>query len=282
MTSLVAAAVRGTTRPVGLIGDPVAHSLSPPMQNAAFAATGLDLVYVPLLVRAERLDAALAGLAALGFVGANVTIPHKEAVARRCAGRTAVAEACGSVNTVTVAADGSLDGDSTDGAAVVDAVRALRGEDTVRAASLVLGAGGAALAAAAALATAGSSVTVYARRPEAAAAVAARLAPLGAVRAVDRLPTHLPRVVVNATPLGGASALEESPLPADALARDQTVVDLAYRPDARPTRLVEQAAAVGAGTVDGLEILVRQGALSFEQWTGTPAPLAAMRAALGR
>ncbi len=272
--------IRGTTRLLGLLGDPVAHSLSPPMQNAALRAAGLDWAYVPLRVPAARLDAALAGLAALSFVGANVTIPHKEGVAARCASLSPVARASGSVNTLTVGDDGDLHGDSTDGAAVVDGARAAAGDDGLGERALVLGAGGAALAAAAALAAGGLEVLVHARREEAARALADRLAGVGAVRPVARMPRPLPRVVVNATPLGGASALQASPLPADALTDGQIVVDLAYRPDARPTVLVAHARAVGAPSVDGLEILLRQGALAFERWTRLPAPLAVMRAAL--
>ncbi len=274
--------IGGATRLVGLIGDPVAHSLSPRIQNAAFAAEGLDWAYVPLRVSAPALDAALAGLAALGFVGANVTVPHKEAVAARCHTLSDVARAAGSVNTLLVRDDGTVSGDSTDGAAVLEAVEAVAGPEPLGGDALVLGAGGAARAAAAALAGAGATVRLLARRPEAAAATARALAPLGAVTATERLPPRVPRLVVNATPLGGASALEEMPLPADLLTRDHVVVDLSYRPDLAPTPLCRRADEVGARVVDGLEILLRQGALAFSVWTGRPSPLDVMRRALDR
>jgi len=270
--------IAGTTRLVGLLGDPVSHSRSPRMQNAAFAALGLDLAYVPLRVDATRLDAALAGLAALSFVGANVTIPHKQAVAARCTVLTPVARAAGSVNTLLVAADGTLEGDSTDGAAVVGALEAALGAGLAGREALVLGAGGSARAAAAALLGAGARVAVAARRPAAAAALAEALAPLGTVVPASTGATAA-EIVVNCTPLGGAGALQESPVPADSLGDVRVVCDLAYRPDAGPTVLCREAAAAGCAVVDGLEVLARQGALSFVRFTGHDAPLDVMRAA---
>jgi shikimate dehydrogenase len=265
--------IAATTRLVGLIADPVAHSLSPRMQNAAFAAAGLDWAYVPLRVDAKRLDAALAGLVALSFVGANVTIPHKEGVAARADVLTDVARRAGSVNTIVVQGDGRLLGDSTDGAAVTGALEAA---GVAPDAALVVGAGGAARAAAAALAAWGADVTVVARRADAARALAEAVG----VTAVADVPHVLPPIVVNATPLGGASAPDALPLDVAALGPRTAVVDLAYRPDARPTPLAAAGLAAGGTTVDGLEILARQGALAFERWTGRQAPLEVMRAAL--
>ncbi|MDQ3858385.1 MAG: shikimate dehydrogenase, partial [Actinomycetota bacterium] len=134
----------GATRLVGLVGNPVAHSLSPRMQNAAFAVRGLDWAYVPLPVRGEDVEAALAGLAALGFAGANVTVPHKTAALAYCDALDAFSERAGSVNTIVVR-EGGLLGSSTDGVAVTGAV-SVHGESV-----LVLGAGGAAQAVATAL-----------------------------------------------------------------------------------------------------------------------------------
>jgi shikimate dehydrogenase len=272
--------IGAATRLVGLIGDPVAHSLSPRMQNAAFAHLGLDWAYVPLRVDAGALDAALAGLAALSFAGVNVTIPHKEAVAGRCHTLSPVAAACHSVNTVIVQPDGSLHGDSTDGEAVVSGVTDRVGASALSGSALVLGAGGAARAVAAALAAAGMQVAILARRPGAAAALASELSDTGRVEAVAAFPASPPELVVNATPLGGASALTESPLEADALSDVRVVCDLAYRPDARPTPFASAAAALGIAVIDGLEVLARQGAASFRLWTGRDAPLDIMRAAL--
>ena len=262
----------GATRLVGLLGHLVSHSLSPRMQNAAFAARALDWAYVPLPVGPERLEDALAGLAALGFAGANVTIPHKTAAVAFCDELDAVAERAGSVNTIAVR-EGRLLASSTDGLAVTGAVDA-RGAHV-----LVLGAGGAAQAVATALLDAGAaSLTVAARRPDAAGALAARLrslVPDADVRTDEAWPPEArdATLVVNATPLGDRLLVEPR--------RGQGVVDLAYRADGAQTALVAAALAAGCETVvDGLEVLVRQGAGSFERWTGVPAPVDVMRAAV--
>ena len=238
--------ISGTTKLVGLIGHPVAESLSPRMQNAAFAARALDWAYVPLQVEPERLGQAVAGLVAQRFAGANVTIPHKQAVVELCDEVEDFARRADSVNTLVVR-DGHVHGSSTD-AAVLEDVR-------VRSAAIV-GAGGAAKAFATALEDAGAEVSLFSRRgawpPESRGA----------------------QLVVNATPVRDELLIEPQP--------GQLVIDLAYRPDGRPTALVEAARAAGCEVVDGLEVLLRQGAASFERWTGVEAPLQAMRAALGR
>lgn len=263
--------VTGATRLAGIVGNPVSHSLSPRMQNAAFAAAGLDWAYVPLPVEAERLPRAISGLVALGFAGANVTIPHKTAVVALCDEVDEVASRAASVNTLVVA-DGRVHGSSTDGLAVTGAVEAA-GADV-----LVLGAGGAAQAVAGALLDAGArSLTVASRRPDGADALLAHLR--GAFAGADLRRGAWPpdgrgaSLLVNATPLRDGLPLE----PAAA----QQVVDLAYRADGRETALVAAARAAGCETVvDGLEVLVRQGAASFERWTGHEAPVQAMRAAV--
>ena len=262
----------GATRLVGLIGDPVAHSLSPRMQNAAFAARGLDWAYVPVPVEAPRLEAAFAGLVALGFAGANVTNPHKTAAVAFCDELDGVAERAGSVNTIVVR-EGRLHGSSTDGLAVTEAV-AVQG-----ARALLLGAGGAAQAVATTLVDAGvAALTVAARRAGQADALAARLhtvAPAAEVEASLSWPPDAGEatLVVHATPV------RDEPLVA--LSPEQAVVDLAYRSDGRATALVEAARAAGCDDViDGLEVLVRQGAASFARWTGVEAPLDVMRAAV--
>jgi shikimate dehydrogenase len=267
-------ALTGATRLVGLIGFPVSHSLSPRMQNAAFAACGLDWAYVPLPVEPERVGAAVAGLAALGFAGANVTIPHKTAVLALCDEVDDVARRSASVNTLVVR-DGRLLGSTTDGLSVTGAVDA-RSADVI-----VLGAGGAAQAVACALIEAGAaSLTVAARRAEAAQALAAHLRgayPTADVRVAAAWPPQMSAatLLLNATPLK-----EEVPVEPR---RGNQVVDLAYRPDGAPTALVEAAHTAGCAVVlDGLEVLVRQGAASFERWTGLPAPVEVMRAAVTR
>ena len=261
----------GETRLVGLIGRPVAGSLSPRMQNAAFAARGLDWAYVPLPVEEGRLEAAVAGLVALGFGGANVTAPYKTQVLAYCDELDDVAMRSGSVNTLLVR-EGRVRGSSTDGAAVTGAAET--GGERV----LLLGAGGAAQAVGTALLEAGArELVVAARRSAAAEALVVRLGSVfhgGDVRAAAGWP---PReavdLVVNCTPLQDEAPVEP--------AAGQGVVDLAYRPDGRPTALVEAARAAGCEpVVDGLEVLARQGALSFERWTGVAAPLDVMLAAV--
>jgi shikimate dehydrogenase len=222
--------ISGETRLVGLLGDPVCGSLSPLMQNAAFAARGLDWAYVALAVRAEQLEEALRGLVALGFAGANVTTPHKLAVARL------VGADVPSVNTLVVR-DGRLQGTSTDAAI-------LAGLEFEHAA--ILGDGGAAAAFAAAL----PAASRFSRRgtwpPD--------------LNGVD--------LVVNAT-----SERHEVLVPLQA---GQTLVDLPYP----ATATAVAAAQHGARVVDGLDVLVAQGAPSFELWTGVTAPVGVMRASV--
>jgi len=241
------------------------------MQNAAFAARGLDWAYVPLPVERAGLEAAVSGLAALGFAGANVTIPHKAAIVSFCDELDRIAERAGSVNTL-VLRDGHVLGSSTDGLAVTDAVRA------EGARVLVLGAGGAAVAVAVALLDAGAAgVTVAARDADRAHALVARLLALFPQTEVAAA-AWPPRpedatLLVNATPL-------RDELPVEPRA-GQAVVDLAYRIAGKPTALVEAAREAGCDpVVDGLEVLVRQGAASFERWTGVAAPLDVMRRAI--
>ena len=241
--------IRGTTTLVGILGWPTSHSLSPPMQNAGFAALGLDWAYVPLPTPPERLGDAVRGLVAAGFAGANVTIPHKEAVIGLCDALAGFAERAGSVNTLVVE-DGRVLGSSTDGLAVTSQIEASGRR------ALVLGTGGAAKAVAAALEDAGADVVVVGRRDP------------------GWPPVPAPYdVLVNATPLKDEVVVEPVP--------DMQVVDLAYNADGCPTALIEAARAADCHPcVDGLDVLLAQGAASFERWTGEAAPLVAMRAAL--
>jgi shikimate dehydrogenase len=240
--------ISGTTTLVGIFGWPVSHSLSPAMHNAAFAALGLDWAYVPLAAPPELLTEAVRGIAAAGFAGANVTIPHKTAVLGACDEVEERARAAGSVNTL-VFVEGKVRGSSTDVVAIERAVAGATGR------ALVLGAGGSAKAAVAALRAQSLDVVVASRRepgwpPD----------PAG----FD--------VVVNATPVR-----DDAPVRPRA---GQIVIDLPYNADGSPTALVSAARDAGARVVDGLEILLLQGAASFTAWTGRDAPLDAMRAAL--
>jgi len=243
--------IRGTTPLVGLLGWPTSHSLSPPMQNAGFAALGLDWAYVPLPTPPELLRDAVRGLVATGFAGANVTIPDKGAVVELCDELDEVAQRTGSVNTLVIR-DGRVHGSSTDGLAVTTQIEAAGRR------ALVLGTGGASKAVAAALEDAGAEVVVRGRRD-------AGWPP--SAEGFD--------VLVNATPVRDALVI--------APRAGMQVVDLAYHPDGRPTALIEAAWAVDCHPcVDGLDVLLAQGAASFERWTGEAAPLVAMRAALRR
>jgi shikimate dehydrogenase len=240
--------IRGTTTLVGLLGWPTSHSLSPPMQNVGFAALGLDWAYVPLPTPPDRLEEAVRGLVAVGFAGANVTIPHKEAVIALCDEVDAFAARAGSVNTLVIRDDRVL-GSSTDGLAVTSQIEA-EGRQ-----ALVLGTGGAAKAVAAALEDARAEVVVRGRRDR------------GWPPSADGFD-----VLVNATPLKDELVVAPH--------QGLQVVDLAYHADGSETALIAAARAIDCPCVDGLDVLLAQGAASFERWTGDPAPLVAMRAAL--
>jgi shikimate dehydrogenase len=224
------AVITAETRFVALLGHPVAHSLSPRMQNAAFAARGLDMAYVALDVEPERLPEAVRGLAALGFAGANITAPHKLAAAGLC--ETDLS----SVNTLLFD-DRRVVGRSTD-AAILAGLEAGR--------PIVLGDGGAARAFLEAL----PNAHVFSRRGE--------WPP--DVRGAD--------LVVNATPVSDQVLVSLEP--------GQTLVDLPY-PE---TATAKAARETGARVLDGVDVLVAQGAASFELWTGVPAPVEVMRAAI--
>jgi shikimate dehydrogenase len=258
-------------RRAAVIGHPVAHSRSPAMHSAAYRALGLDWEYSRIDVEPADLAAFVAGLDAGGFAGINVTIPHKGAVLDLCDDVSTQARRAGSVNTVLVR-DGRLRGETTDGDGLLWALGDVEPAD-----ALVLGAGGAARAAATALADAGWRVAVSARRPEAAAALGAGVEPWP--------PRAGARLIVNATPVGqrtSGTVPEESgtvPIPVELITPGMVVCDLAYRGDGTPTPLVEAAAARGARAVDGLDVLVGQGIAAFELLTGLPAPVDVMRAA---
>jgi shikimate dehydrogenase len=265
-------AITGATRVVGVIGDPVAHSRSPAMHNAAFDAVGLDWVYLAFPVERGRGGAAVRAIRALGLVGLNVTMPHKADAATACDDLTPAAAALGVVNTVIVDEDGALIGHSTDGAGFLRALGD-EGVDASGRVCLVVGAGGAARAIAQALGDAGADVTVAARRRDQARRAAA-LAPGGTAIPVDEVSVEAFDVVVNATPLGMHG--EAPPFDPARLRASQFVYDTVYPAE---TPLLAEARARGARVAGGLGMLVHQGALAFELWTGRVPPLDVMRAA---
>jgi shikimate dehydrogenase len=268
--------VRRTSRTVGIIGWPVDHSLSPAIHNAAFAALGLDWVYVPLPVRPGALAEALRGLPALGFAGANVTMPHKEESARACASGTEEVRLARAVNTIVVEPEG-LAGHNTDVAGFARFLTKDAGFHPSGRTALLYGAGGAARACALALARDGlRTLTVVARSSSAAQTLRDVVAGLGTE--IDVRTWEIPSVdadlVVNATPVGSDGT---SSLPLPRLRPDQVAVDLLYRPAVTP--LTAAAREAGASAFGGLGMLLHQAALSFELWTGHIPPIDVMSAA---
>lgn len=276
--------IAATTRVAAVIGDPVRHSLSPRLHNAAYRALGLDWVFVAFEVPDGGAPAALDAARALGLVGYAVTMPHKTASAALCDELSPDAAALQSVNTVTVLPDGRTAGDSTDGPGFLRALTEAGIEPAGRSV-LLLGAGGAARAVAWSLGGAGARVVVAARKAVAASEAAA-LAGGTAIGWDDRNTGAVTAdIVVNATPLGmaGRSAPEGVVSAPDlfdegVLGPGHTVVDLVYHP--METALLATARERGAAAVSGLGMLVHQAALQVERWTGQVAPLAAMRAAV--
>ena len=249
------------------------------MHNAAFSELGLDWIYLACEVAPGAVGDAFAGARALGLGGLSVTIPHKAAALEAVDEVTEAALAVGAVNTVVPTGDGRLRGDNTDGAGFLASL-ADEGFDPAARICGVLGAGGAARAVVHALAGAGAAeVVVINRTParaEAAAALAGAAGRVGSAADVTRAD-----LVVNATPLGLAGAGDDGlPVDPDLLGAGQLVVDLVPNPAVTP--LMRAARARGAGVAGGLGMLVHQGALAFELWTGRPAPLGVMRAAAVR
>jgi shikimate dehydrogenase len=269
--------ISGHTRLAGIIGDPVRHSLSPTIHNAAFEAVGLDWIYVAFDVPRGAGGAAIDAVRALGIDGLNVTMPHKADAAAAVDRLSPAAQQLGVVNTIV--RDGSLlVGENTDGDGFVNTLRVDEGVDVAGMRCLVVGAGGAARSVVRALGVAGASeVIVAARRPEAAATAAAlaSVARTGTVEEADAVD-----VVVNATPVGMDDVVDlaELPVPAERLGSGQLVVDLIYHPLVTP--LVRAARERGAVAVNGLGMLVHQAAIAFRLWTGEDAPLEAMSAAV--
>jgi shikimate dehydrogenase len=257
---------------LGVLGWPVAHSRSPAIQNAALREVGLtDWRYQLLPLPPELLAETVRALPEAGFRGANVTIPHKQAALALADEASQRSREIGAANTLLFEPDGTIRADNTDAPGLIDALpRSPQGLS-----ALVLGAGGSARAAVWALRGAGAEpVSVWNRTPPRAQALAAEF---GARAVAQPVAADL---LVNCTTIGLQSGdrLKDLPLGVDELARFVCVVDLVYAPTQTP--LITAARHVGVEAVNGLELLVRQGALSFEQFTGRTAPLDVMRAAI--
>jgi shikimate dehydrogenase len=275
--------IRGTTRVVGVFGYPVKHSASPAMHNAVFTALGLDWVYVPFEVAPENIGTALNGVRALGLAGVNVTVPLKELVLPYLDELTERARSLEAVNTV-IHRDGRLIGDSTDGPGFLAAL----GHEGVSigpgSRAVVLGAGGSARAVVQALVSEGASVTVANRNVERAQALAVAVGghntvaiPLTSEAIGDALPGA--SVLINTTSVGmHPNSDEMPPVPAEALTSELFVSDLIYNP--AETRLLALARSRGCRTQNGIEMLVRQGAIAFQHWTGIEPPVDVMREAV--
>jgi shikimate dehydrogenase len=277
--------VTGATRLVGIIGNPVAHSLSPVMHNAAFHSLGMDWLYVPLPVESHNLEKAIKGLSALGFHAANVTVPYKEKVIPFLDRVSTAASEIGAVNTITIGSDGSLTGENTDWTGFLSHLSEI-GFDPAGSTAVILGSGGSARAVAYALVSIGAKVVVCGRNAETSAALVERLRKLYSkehpetwtlqrLQGMDRILD----LIINTTPLGMVPQINSSPWPEGArFPNCRLAYDLVYNPPR--TRFLEQALGAGIEGTNGLGMLVHQAAIGFSLWTGKPAPLDVMKQAV--
>lgn len=282
--------IKGTTQLLGVIGYPVKHSMSPIMHNAAIATLGLDYVYLPFPIAPERLGAAIDGFAAIGLQGFNITIPHKQAIMPLLNEITDVAQAVGAVNTVWWS-DRGWCGTNTDALGFMGPLKGLEPDlepDWSQTPALILGNGGAARAVVAACQQLGCpEIWVAGRSAEKLAAFANSWPtppPNLSVHQWTHLDELLPHagLVVNSTPVGMAPKVNTSPLSPEQMAslpQQAIAYDLIYTP--RPTQFLQQATELGLTAIDGLEMLVQQGAAALEIWTQQAPPVDVMRQALG-
>jgi 3-dehydroquinate dehydratase/shikimate dehydrogenase len=288
-------AIRPDTRVYGVVGAPIAHSLSPAVHNAAFDATGENAVYLPMLVQPgyESFKAFMEEFLAfkpLDLRGLSVTIPHKENALRYLIERGArvdpLARDIGAVNTIQVEASGQLHGFNTDHGAIIETICGamnIQPGDLADKRIAVIGAGGTARTAVAAMAGLGATVVVYNRTKETAEKLAqdfdGKTGKVVAAR-MEKLCDSCCHLFINATPVGMHPNVDESPLGErlPEFTPDTLVVDTIYNP--AKTKLLQQVEQAGAKTVGGMDMFLRQAAKQFEIWTGKPPPIAVMRSAL--
>ncbi|AFM24039.1 shikimate dehydrogenase [Desulfomonile tiedjei] len=276
--------VKGTTNLVGIIGFPVSHSLSPTMHNAAFRALNMDWKYVPLSVRPQNVPDALKGLIALGFRGANVTVPHKEKVTPYLNDISADAQQIGAVNTILVQED-TLSGFNTDWSGFLNHLTEI-GFDPSGAKALILGSGGSARAVSYSLCQRGADISILSRNTGTAGLIIDELSSQSAQNRIGSISAESLRdsardfdLVVNTTPLGMTPLEELSPWPHDiGFPRRALAYDLVYNP--AKTRFLEIAEDSGALAVNGLGMLVHQAAEAFKIWTDREAPVHVMKEAI--
>lgn len=275
--------ITGKTAIYGIFGHPVEHTFSPGMHNSAFQKIGLNACYVPFPVHPDRLEQAVKGILPMGIRGLNITVPHKEQVIRHLDGLSEEAALIGAVNTIEVR-QGQLIGHNTDGRGFVRSLRESTGMRLRGRSILLLGAGGASRAVSFCLALEGAGrITIFDLDGKKARALAGDIArrtgnparAVGPDAVLDAASEA--RVIINATPLG-LKRTDPLPLPRQAIRKDHLVCDLVYNPANTP--LLKAAALRGAATLQGIGMLLYQGVIAFEIWTGEKAPVPVMRSAL--
>ena len=273
--------ISGKTKVCGIIGDPIEHTMSPVMHNAAFKNKGIDYVYLAFRVKKEELGKAIEGMRALDIRGLNITIPHKVTVIPFLDELDPLADKIGAVNTI-VNDNGVLRGYNTDATGFLQALLE-RGIEPKGKSVVILGAGGASRAISFILAERGSSLVILNRTWDKAKICADRISETFQRKATalklnrENLAAALSQadILVNATSIGMSPNINETPVTSNLLKPGLVVFDIVYNPI--KTRLRREAEAAGATVISGLDMLVWQGALAFEKWTGLKAPVELMR-----
>jgi len=276
--------ITGKTRICGVIGDPIEHSLSPAMHNAAFKEAGLDIVFVAFTVAADKVEDAAKGMRSLNILGLNVTMPHKNKIIPYLDKLDPIAKYLMSVNTI-LNKNGSLSGYNTDGTGAMQALHQ-NGVNLKGKKMLLLGGGGAARAIAFAAAKEVDRLVILNRTPKKSQEFAKALSQKldkkieGQALSSQSIQKQMQdtQILINATSVGMNPHEKISLIPPKLIKPTQTVLDIVYNP--LQTKLLEDAKRAGAKTINGVEMLIHQGAASFEIWTSQPAPIETMRKAI--